>query len=101
MRDVDRQISIDPKTKGTKAPFAEMEYTARAGFRPHRLPKNKPLSTRPQLSSPSNLESTNMPTLGQPQDLPIRLPARQTFNQRDVDACFSCAIATALEARRP
>ena len=38
-----------------------------------------------------------MPTLEQP--LPLRLPARQTFNQRNVDACFSCAIATTLEAR--
>lgn len=29
----------------------------------------------------------------------LSLPARQTFNQLDVDACFSCAIATAYEAR--
>ena len=31
----------------------------------------------------------------------IGLPARQTFNQGTVDACFSCAIATALEGRGP
>jgi hypothetical protein len=29
----------------------------------------------------------------------IRLPARQTFDQGRVDACLSCAIATALEGR--
>jgi hypothetical protein len=29
----------------------------------------------------------------------VRLPARQTFSQGEVDACFSCAIATALEGR--
>jgi hypothetical protein len=31
----------------------------------------------------------------------VQMPARQIFDQGEVDACFSCAIATVLEARSP
>lgn len=37
--------------------------------------------------------------LRQPND--VALPARQIFDQGDVNCCFSCAVATAMEARDP